>query len=44
MIVIGSLTPLASFLLVVNIIGYACIAYLLIKRAKKRKHDSHKAE
>jgi hypothetical protein len=37
-------TPLFSNLLVANLIAIACIIYILVKRAKKRKHDSHKTK
>ncbi|WP_255539504.1 hypothetical protein [Polynucleobacter sp. JS-Safj-400b-B2] len=37
-------TPLFTNLFIANLIAIACIVYILIKRAQKRKHDSHKTK
>lgn len=37
-------TPLYTNPFIANLIAIACIVYILIKRAQKRKHDSRKVE
>ena len=37
-------TPLFTNLFIANLIAIACIIYILIKRAKRRKQDLHKTE